>query len=73
MYMVGWLEFTSALTLLWSVIIANQWVNMAGAIGITFTSLGAIFFHLKFDTIKDAIAAILTLTLSSSLIVMALA
>lgn len=73
MFMVGWLELTSSLALLWSLVFANEMINVAGAIGIAFTSLGAIFFHLRFDTAKDAIAAILTLTLSSSLIVMALA
>lgn len=31
-------------------------------------SMGAIFFHLRFDTLKDAIPAIVTLSLSGDLL-----
>ncbi|MEH6453807.1 MAG: DoxX family protein [Psychromonas sp.] len=47
------------------------WGPMAlwGALVIAATSVGAIFFHLRFDTWKDAIPAMMTLVLSSFLAV----
>ncbi|MEF1338546.1 DoxX family protein, partial [Vibrio rotiferianus] len=41
--------------------------NLLSAIGasfIVFTSVGAMFFHFRFDTWKDAIPSIVTLLLS---------
>lgn len=43
-------------------------LGLLGAAALLATSLGAIFFHLRFDTWKDGIPAIVTLTLSSLVI-----
>ncbi|MFY8297912.1 DoxX family protein [Pseudoalteromonas sp. SS15] len=64
MFLIGLIESASALNLLLSVLIDNSLLNALGAIGILFTSIGAIFFHLRFDTLKDALPAIVTLALS---------
>ena len=39
-------------------------LRLLGALAIICTSVGAIFFHLRFDTWKDGIPAIVTLILS---------
>ncbi|TLX47166.1 hypothetical protein C1E24_10200 [Pseudoalteromonas phenolica] len=67
MFLIGLIESVSALNLLLSVLIDNSLLNALGAIGILFTSIGAIFFHLRFDTLKDALPAIVTLSLSAAL------
>jgi len=68
MFLTGLIESASALCLLFSVLIDNSLLNALGAIGILFTSMGAIFFHLRFDTLKDALPAIVTLFLSVALV-----
>lgn len=68
MFAVGLIELTASLLLISSVVIDNLLLNGLGAIGILFTSLGAIFFHIRFDTFKDAIPAIVTLLLSITLV-----
>ncbi len=68
MLLVGLVEFISSALLVLSLVVGNAEIQTLGALGIFFTSIGAIFFHLKFDTVKDAIAAIVTLILSSTLI-----
>ncbi|WP_404394129.1 DoxX family protein [Pseudoalteromonas phenolica] len=68
MFLIGLIESASALCLLLSVLIDNSLLNALGATGILFTSIGAIFFHLRFDTLKDAIPAIVTLSLSGALL-----
>ncbi|MEH6452548.1 MAG: DoxX family protein [Psychromonas sp.] len=60
MFLIGLIEL-SGVILLWS-----PW-TLLGALVIAGTSVGAIFFHLRFDTWKDAIPAIVTLILSSFL------
>ncbi len=69
MFLVGILELSAAILLLGSLIFEHKILNGLGAVTIAFTSIGAIFFHLRFDTIKDAIPAIVTLLLSLTLIV----
>ena len=66
MFLIGLIESASALCLLLSVLIDNSLLNALGAIGILFTSIGAFFFHLRFDTLKDALPAIITLSLSAA-------
>jgi len=68
MFLIGLIESASALCLLLSVLIDNSLLNALGAIGILFTSIGAIYFHLRFDTLKDALPAIVTLSLSGVLL-----
>lgn len=69
MYAVGIVEFSSAIALITSIYLMSSVLSILGAIGIALTSIGAIFFHARFDTFKDAIPAILTLLLSSALII----
>jgi len=64
MFLVGILELIAALLLTGSLITEYEILRDLGALAIALTSIGAVFFHLKFDTIKDAIPALVTLTLS---------
>jgi hypothetical protein len=68
MFFIGLIELSAAISLTSSIIFNFDILNGIGALVIAFTSLGAIYFHLKFDTIKDAIPAIVTLLLSTILI-----
>ena len=43
-------------------------LKVLGALAILCTSVGAIFFHLRFDTWRDAIPAFITLVLSASIV-----
>ena len=69
MFIIGLIELSAAISLAVSIIFDFEVLNAIGASGIAFTSLGAIFFHLRFDSFKDAIPAIITLLLSTILIV----
>ncbi|MCG9576738.1 DoxX family protein [Vibrio tubiashii] len=69
MFAVGIVEFSSAIALIYSIYLMSSVLSVLGALGIALTSIGAIFFHARFDTLKDAIPAILTLLLSSALII----
>ena len=69
MFFIGLIELSAAISLANSIIFDFEILNVIGASGIAFTSLGAICFHLRFDTVKDAIPAIITLLLSTILIV----
>jgi hypothetical protein len=69
MFLIGLIELSAAISLISSITFHFEILNGIGALGIAFTSLGAIYFHLRFDTIKDAIPAIVTLLLSTILIV----
>ncbi|WP_299807717.1 DoxX family protein [uncultured Shewanella sp.] len=64
MFAVGVIEATGAILMLVGIITENSLFSAVGASLITFTSVGAIFFHFRFDTWKDAIPSILTLLLS---------
>lgn len=68
MFAVGLIELTASLLLVSSLFTDNLLFNGLGALGILFTSLGAIFFHIRFDTFKDAIPAIVTLVMSATLV-----
>ncbi|WP_085297476.1 DoxX family protein [Cognaticolwellia mytili] len=69
MLLIGIAELAAALLLISSIYLSNELLNGVGSIMIAFTSIGAIYFHLRFDTIKDAIPAMVTLVLSTILIV----
>jgi hypothetical protein len=68
MFYIGVIELSAAISLASATILDFEILNVLGALGISFTSIGAIFFHLRFDTVKDAIPAIITLLLSTILI-----
>ncbi len=69
MFLVGLIECIASLLLVISLLINRDDVQALGALGIVLTSVGAIYFHFKFDTLKDAIPAIITLTFSSLLLI----
>lgn len=46
----------------------SSFLGPLGALALLGTSLGAIFFHLRFDTWKDGIPAMMTLSLSGMVI-----
>jgi hypothetical protein len=62
MLLVGCVELTGAV-LIW----LEGYAVLLGIMALAGTSAGAIFCHLKFDTWKDGIPAMVTLTLSSLL------
>lgn len=68
MLLVGVVELIAAILLISSIYTSNDILNGVGSSMIAITSMGAIYFHLTYDTIKDALAAIITLTLASVLI-----
>ncbi len=59
MALIGMVELFGAITL-W----LPAYFSILGALALFGTSVGAIFFHLKFDTWKDGIPAMITLALS---------
>lgn len=68
MFLVGLLELLASLLLISALVIGSLMLQSIAALIIAFTSIGAIYFHLRFDTVRDAIPAIVTLGLSMSLI-----
>lgn len=64
MFLVGLIELSASILLIISIFLNHGVIQAFGALGIAFTSLGAIYFHLRFDSLKDAIAALVTLLLS---------
>ncbi|MGF1708186.1 DoxX family protein [Enterovibrio baiacu] len=60
MFLVGCVELFGAVT-----IFSSEMIGVIGAASLLVTSAGAICFHVRFDTWKDGIPAILTLLLSS--------
>ncbi|OBT31061.1 DoxX family protein [Vibrio splendidus] len=69
MFLVGLVELTGAalLILTLSGVSSEQTQLMGGAI-LGATSIGALYFHLRFDTWKDGIPAMVTLLCSSFLV-----
>ena len=64
MILIGIIELSAAISLLISNIFNVPTLMIYGALSITIVSSGAIVFHCKYDTIKDAIPAITTLLMS---------
>lgn len=63
MALVGCIELFGAIAL-W----LPGYIGIIGALALFSTSAGAIFFHLRFDTWKDGIPAMVTLVLSGIVI-----
>ena len=62
MFLVGMVEATGAVLLLCALIgFSPEHTQMMGGLILASTSLGAIYFHLRFDTWKDGIPAMVTL------------
>jgi len=64
MFAVGGVEASGAIMMLVGLTMENFLLSAVGAGFISFTSIGAMFFHFRFDTLKDAIPSIITLLLS---------
>ncbi|MDD9155237.1 DoxX family protein [Aliivibrio sp. S4TY2] len=64
MFAVGVIEATGAVVMLVGMFTANPVLSAMGASLITLTSIGAMFFHFRFDTWKDAVPSMVTLLLS---------
>ncbi|WP_299788616.1 DoxX family protein [uncultured Shewanella sp.] len=67
MALVGTVELIGA-TSIW---FQSSVIGLLGAVLLSATSLGAIFFHLRFDTWKDGTPAMVTLILSGLVIFLA--
>lgn len=61
MFLVGLVEFFGAV----SIWFQGSWLGALGALALMTTSIGAIFFHLMFDTWKDGVSAVITGLLSA--------
>lgn len=68
MIAVGFVEATGALVMLAGLLLEAPLLGAVGASFITLTSIGAMFFHFRFDTWKDAIPSMITLLLSLALL-----
>lgn len=68
MFLVGLVELSAVILFAQGVFSAFPLSNVVGAVVIALTSLGAIFFHLRFDTFSAAIPALVTLSLSTALL-----
>ncbi|MDD9174425.1 DoxX family protein [Aliivibrio finisterrensis] len=64
MFAVGVIEATGAVVMLVGMFTATPVLSAMGASLITLTSIGAMFFHFRFDTWKDAVPSMVTLVLS---------
>ena len=69
MFIVGLIELTASLLLISALVTDKENLKSLGAIMIIFASIGASYFHLRFDTTKDALPAFITLTLSTMLLI----
>ncbi|AZZ96494.1 DoxX family protein [Pseudoalteromonas sp. R3] len=69
MYGIGIIESAAAGLLAFAIIAEQEKALQLGSVLILLTSVGACYFHFKYDTFKDAIAAILTGCGSVSLLV----
>lgn len=70
MFLVGMAEFTGAVLLLCALVgLSPEHTQMMGALILGSTSIGAIYFHLRFDTWKDGIPAMVTLLGSGFLVI----
>lgn len=65
MFLTGVIELFGAITIWFQ---ASIW-GVIGAGAILFTSTGAIFCHLRFDSWKDGVPAMMTFTLSALVII----
>lgn len=70
MILIGVVELSAAISLLVSNILNMPTLMIYGALSITIVSSGAIYFHCKYDTLKDAIPAITTLLMSIMIFVL---
>ncbi|MFV8461805.1 DoxX family protein [Vibrio campbellii] len=69
MFLVGLVELTGAALLILALCnISPEQTQLMGGVILGATSLGALYFHLRFDTWKDGIPAIVTLLCSSLLV-----
>ena len=68
MFLVGVVELSAVVSLAVALVLSIPIATAFGAALIALTSIGAIFFHLRFDTFSAAIPAITTLSLSVTLL-----
>jgi len=65
MFLVGVIEAIGVILMILGFTTSSPIFNLLGAGLIAVTSIGAMFFHFRFDTWKDAIPSMVTLVLSS--------
>ncbi|MEZ8019611.1 DoxX family protein [Vibrio splendidus] len=69
MLLVGLVEFTGAALLILALYgVSSEHTQLMGGAILGATSIGALYFHLRFDTWKDGIPAMVTLLCSSFLV-----
>ncbi|KNC66991.1 DoxX family protein [Pseudoalteromonas ardens] len=68
MYAIGFIESLAAGLMVFSILTEHVQSMLLGSVLILLTSIGACYFHFRYDTFKDAIPAILTGTGSGALL-----
>ncbi|WP_234497701.1 DoxX family protein [Vibrio maritimus] len=64
MFLVGIIELGGALGILYGLFTVNALTSAVSSGLIAFTSIGAMWFHFRFDTWKDAVPSMITLFVS---------
>lgn len=64
MALIGFVELFGACAIWFQ----DSWIGILGTLALLGTSIGAIFFHLMFDTWKDGVPAMITGVLSATLV-----
>ena len=67
MFAVGLAELFGAVAIWWH---RTRWIGLAGPAVLVVVTLGATYYHLQFDTVREARPAIMMLTLSSFVLLM---
>ncbi|GLQ74268.1 DoxX family protein [Vibrio penaeicida] len=70
MFLTGLVELAGSGLLAASWFYVESWILLSGAGLLAITSVGAIFFHLRFDRWQDGVPATITLILSSVLFIL---
>lgn len=64
LFLIGLVELVAAVSIWFQ---ASLW-GVVGALAIFFTSLGALYFHFRFDEFKDGVPAMVTFILSAVIV-----
>ena len=69
MYLIGLTELLGIIAMFYSLVAGNPLLAVVGAGAIFITSLGALYFHFRYDEAKHAVPAVLTFLMSSLIMI----